>query len=84
MVYVTCTDKDMSDWGLAKGKISKMICHCETKLEAEKVESLWLSHKGKKYVNICTTFPKYDYYPERYHVSHFRYTETGIRVIKDE
>jgi len=30
MYYVTMTDKFMSGWGLAKGKINKLIFSCDT------------------------------------------------------
>ena len=37
MFYVTMTDKFMSGWGMAQGKINKLVLECETYEDAETV-----------------------------------------------
>jgi len=38
MYYVTMTDKFMSGWGQAHGKINKMVVECDTYEEAAQIE----------------------------------------------
>ena len=67
-VWVTMTDKFMSGWGKAKGKINKLVFECESWEEARIVFENAERRKEMKYVNICTQEPKYphkrgrDYY----------------------
>ena len=37
MYYVTMTDKFMSGWGRAEGKINKFVVECETREKAETI-----------------------------------------------
>lgn len=58
--YVTMTDKFMSGWGEADGKINKLIFICETYKQAEIVEQNAMNRTDMKYINICSSKP---YYP---------------------
>lgn len=60
MLYVTMTDKFMSGWGKAEGKINKLIFECETLEEAEIVAENARNRSDQKYVNICSTKPYYN------------------------
>ncbi len=77
--WVTCTDKFMSGWGLAKNKISKMVCTVSTYADAERVESLWGGQSDKKYVNIRITEPRYP--SHSYHTAYFQYNPETNRVV---
>lgn len=59
MYYVTMTDKFMSNWGMAKGKINKLIFECETYDEAVIVLNNAISRTDMKYVNIVNKKPYY-------------------------
>jgi len=64
--YVTMTDKFMSGWGCARGKINKLVFECETLEEAEIVADNARNRTDQKYINICSRKP---YYPSsRYYV----------------
>lgn len=58
--YVTMTDKFMSGWGQAQGKINKLVIECDTMEEAVIVESNGLRRHEMKNVNICTKKPYYN------------------------
>ena len=58
-VYVTMTDKHMSGWGPAEGKINKLIFECESREEAEIVAENAEKHGSQKYINICYNKPSY-------------------------
>jgi hypothetical protein len=57
--YVTMTDKFMSGWGMAKGKINKLIIECQTIEQAEQIERAAKSRREMRYINIRTTKPYY-------------------------
>ena len=57
--YVTMTDKFMSDWGQACGKINKLVLACDTWEEAEIVSTNAEHRREMKYVNILTKRPSY-------------------------
>lgn len=63
--YVTMTDRFMSGWGNASGKINKLVFVCDSMKEALIVESNALSRSEMKYVNIRSTVPYYN--NERYY-----------------
>lgn len=58
--YVTTTDKFMSGWGHAKGKINKLIFPCESYAQAEIVAANASARSDQKNVNICTKRPYYN------------------------
>lgn len=60
MLYVTMTDKFMSRWGRAEGKINKLIFECETHAEANIVYNNALNRTDQAYVNICCNKPYYN------------------------
>lgn len=59
MFYVTMTDKFMSGWGCAAGKVNKLIIECETLAQAEQIESAARRRPEMRFVNIRTTKPRY-------------------------
>ena len=65
MVYVTMTDKFMSGWGMAKGKINKLVIECENSVQAEKIADYAKNEMNEmKYINIRYSKPFYN--PNRY------------------
>lgn len=58
--YVTMTDKFMSGWGMAQGKINKLIFECESYEEAEIVRDNAKNQGSMKYINICSKKPSYN------------------------
>jgi hypothetical protein len=58
--YVTMTDKFMSGWGEAKGKINKLVFVCKSYEEAKVVEDNARNRTDQKYINICTKKPYYN------------------------
>lgn len=57
--YVTMTDKFMSGWGMAEGKINKLIIECETYEEAETIERNARNRNEMKFVHVTRTKPRY-------------------------
>ena len=57
--YVTMTDKFMSGWGMAEGKINKLIIACENYKQAETIERNAKKRSEMKYVAIRNTKPSY-------------------------
>lgn len=66
MWYVTMTDKFMSGWGPATGKINKLVFVCDSLEQAGIVEQNALNRSDQKYVNICSNKPYYN--PNKYYV----------------
>ena len=64
-VYVTMTDKFMSGWGMAEGKINKLIFECEDHKEASIVADNAERRGDMKYINISYNKPYYS--PSRYY-----------------
>jgi hypothetical protein len=67
MYYVTMTDKHMSGWGQAEGKINKLIFACETMEEADIVMDNAEYQGSMKYINLTAEKPYYPssrYYPQ--------------------
>ena len=60
MVYVTMTDKFMSGWGMAKGKINKLVIECENSEQAEKIAYCAKSYPEMKYISIRYSKPNYN------------------------
>ena len=67
MYWVTMTDKFMSGWGEARGKINKLVITCNTYDEALIVADNAEAREEMKYVNIRYTKPYYT--SSRYYVS---------------
>ena len=57
--YVTMTDKFMSGWGEAAGKVNKLVIECENPDQAFLIEKNARKRNEMKYVNFCTTKPSY-------------------------
>lgn len=66
--YVTMTDRFLSGWGQAEGKISKYIIICDTFAEAQKAAQRAEERSEMKYINICFKKPYYN--SSRYHTSY--------------
>ena len=64
MFYVTMTDKALSGWGRAEGKINKLIFECDNMKEAKTVEENAANRGDMKYINIRVAKPYYP--PSRY------------------
>lgn len=60
MFYVTMTDTFMSGWGMAKGKINKLIFECETYNEARIVAENAENRGDMKRINISRRKPYYN------------------------
>lgn len=58
-LYVTMTDKFMSGWGCATGRINKMIIECYTIEQAEQVQRVARQRPEMRRVSIRTTKPRY-------------------------
>lgn len=57
--WVTMTDKFLSGWGRAEGKTNKLIIECDTYEQAETILRNAKMRSEMKYVNLCTSKPKY-------------------------
>ena len=66
--YVTMTDKFMSGWGQAKGKINKLIFACDSMTQAQIVADNATCRSDQKYINIVQNKPYYN--ASRYYVQH--------------
>tara|TARA_R100000655_G_scaffold55221_2_gene93278 strand:- start:3210 stop:3668 length:459 start_codon:yes stop_codon:yes gene_type:complete len=73
--YVCMTDKFMSGWGCADGKINKFIIECETKEEAIQIKYIAHKRPEMKYINIHTKMPNYNH--KKYLVSLKKFNELG-------
>ena len=73
MYYVTMTDKFMSGWGMANGKINKLVISCDTFEEAVTVSNNAERRGEMIYVNIRDNKPYYS--ADRYFVSRHGRTE---------
>ena len=59
MLYVTMTDKVLSGWGEADGKINKLIFECENRIEAETVMDNARNRGDMNRINLCINKPNY-------------------------
>lgn len=57
--FVTMTDKFMSGWGMASGKINKLVIECETYQQAETLARNAKKRPEMRYVNIVRNKPRY-------------------------
>ena len=67
------TDKFMSGWGKADGKINKLVLPARSVEEAYIIEANAKDRSEMKHVNIRTTVPYYN--PKVYFVSYHDWTE---------
>ena len=66
--FVTMTDKFLSGWGCAEGKIAKRVIVCPTLADAMTIrDRLYNPKHGMKNVNVVKNFPYYN--PNRYTTS---------------
>jgi len=68
-VYVTMTDKFMSGWGKAQGKINKLVFECDNFKQAEIVAENAEKRGDMKYINININKP---YYNDRTHYTQLK------------
>lgn len=73
--YVTMTDKYMSGWGQAEGKINKYIIECPSYLDAEIVQRNAYKRPEMKHINIKREKPYYS--PKGYIVSMEKFENLG-------
>lgn len=73
--YVTMTDKFMSGWGNADGKINKYVIECQSYLDAEIVQRNAYKRPEMKYINIKREKPYYS--PKGYIVSMEKFENLG-------
>ena len=73
--YVTMTDKFMSGWGQADGKINKYIIECQSYLDAEIVQRNAYKRPEMKYINIKREKPYYS--PKGYIISIEKFENLG-------
>ena len=66
--YVVMTDKFMSGWGRAEGKINKFIIGADSLEDAERIERLARARDEMKYINVTATKPYYN--KDRYLISY--------------
>lgn len=58
--YVSMTDRFMSGWGGAAGRIAKFVVVCDSLEEAEIVADNARRRSEMRYVNVCANCPRYD------------------------
>ena len=75
MFYVTMTDRFLSGWGMAEGKINKMVVECDTREQAETIEKNARNRQEMKYINITTRKPYYN--SNKYFTSWKYYDQLG-------
>ncbi|MEE3495846.1 MAG: hypothetical protein VZR06_11835 [Butyrivibrio sp.] len=75
--FVTCTDKFMSGWGLASGKIAKRVIICDNRQQALiMIDRLQRPKCGMKNVGYLIREKAPYYTPSKYVVSFDVYSET--------
>ena len=72
-MYVTMNDKFMSGWGMADGKINKLVIACETWDQATAIERAARDRGEMRYINITNKKPYYN--PARFYVSEKSFSE---------
>ena len=73
-IYVCMTDKFLSGWGRAEGKINKYIVVCENRQQAETIVLNAKKRREMKYININYKLP---YYDKRYLLSFANFEDLG-------
>lgn len=74
MAFVTMTDKFLSGWGCAEGKIAKRVIVCNNFQEDYTLASRIYPRHGMTYVNVKRELPYYS--PSRYVVSYDKYSDS--------
>ena len=77
-IYVYATDKFLSGWGCAEGKIHKQVAVCENWDEADKMIAGFKSDDSFKHVNWTTTKP---YFNKNRYTATFRPAKQWTRFI---
>jgi hypothetical protein len=80
MYYVTMTDKFMSGWGMAAGKLNKLVFECESLKEARIVAENAGKRSDQKNINIRSTKP---YYSSSTHYTQIKTKEEYPNWYKD-
>jgi len=75
MYYVTMTDRFMSGWGHACGKINKFVVRCSTMAEAKIIAYNASKRKEMRYIKIAFNRPRYS--EQRYLVSLRKFEDLG-------
>lgn len=74
-VWVTMTDKFLSHWGKADGKINKYIVECENYEQAQTIKRNAELRSEMKYISICVTKPYFN--SKRYLESNVKFKDLG-------
>ena len=56
--YVRMTDKFMSGWGAAEGKINVLVVECDTWAQAAAIEKAAHDRREMRRIQICSTPPR--------------------------
>jgi hypothetical protein len=75
--YVTMTDKTLSGWGSAKGKISKIVVPTDSHKNAKDIQKRFKTRTDMKNVNIRSSKPSYQ--KRSYHVAVKRPSQMSYR-----
>ena len=59
MYYVTMIDRFMSGWGVAAGKINRMVVECQTAAQAAQIARVARTRREMRRVNVCLNRPRY-------------------------
>ena len=73
--YVTMTDKFLSGWGMAKGKINKFVVGVNTLEQAETIKRNAERRTDMKYINIISEKPYFN--PKRFLTSYREFSQLG-------
>lgn len=69
------TDKFMSGWGMARGKINKLVIECDNNEQARIIAKNASYREEMKHIFICTKKPNYS--TEKYFTSFKTFAELG-------
>lgn len=84
MYFVSMTDRFLSGWGCAEGKIAKRVVICDNYRQAQIIVDgikNCRNQNGMRYVNICSELPKYG---GRYVVSYDMYKDCKLYIDRSD
>lgn len=58
--YVSMTDKFMSGWGMAKGRINKLVIECDSLDQAHTVAAAAHRRSEMRRITLCLRKPRYN------------------------
>lgn len=69
--YVSMTDKFMSGWGMAQGKINKLVIECDSADQAFTIIRNAKKRPEMRYINLCDKKPRYPTHSHLVSLKHF-------------